>query len=89
MGEALPAQKNTESCEGKLRGRAGDPQSARRLAPAPGSHLDPPHPVPHPRALTQEAANSPSRATCLFFFFTMYIFLVALGLSCSLWDLVP
>ena len=73
--------------EGKLRGRAGDPQGTRRLAPALGSHLDPPHPVPHPRALTQESANSPSRATCLFFFFTMYIFWLhwVLVAACGLW----
>ena len=75
--------------EGKLRGRVGGPQGTQKLAPAPGSHLNPPHPVPHPHALTQESANSPSRAKCLFFFFYYVYFLVALCLSCSLWDLVP
>ena len=75
MGEALLAQKNTESCE---RINLQEEQVT--------------HKVPGDLPLLQDPTlilPILSRATCLFFFLTMYIFLVALGLSCSLWDLVP
>ena len=38
------------------------------------------------RALSKGATESNLR---FFFFFNLFIYLAALGLSCSMWDLVP
>ena len=35
------------------------------------------------------SSASPSSLSMFFFFFLMFIYLAALGLSCSMWDLVP